>query len=265
MAKPRFARKFLSGGARASLITATLALAGVAAPASATSFISGSIGAGTTAHMDAGSPPDSSASSAIMLSSPNNVGVSASSSVSTPSNGAVTAYASSAANWLSASAGTINMSWGWDFNPLNTPSFVATDTVRGWTYTFSTGNVAERFNANWTSTVTVNSGTSFGLNAIYGGGGLPYYVSPDAVYPTSGSGSFFVNLLPNSTYTFELYNQGNISAISTIANASQTANFNWTISPVAGVPEPAVWALMILGFGVIGGAMRRRKASVAHA
>lgn len=29
---------------------------------------------------------------------------------------------------------------------------------------------------------------------------------------------------------------------------------------VAGVPEPATWALMILGFGAVGGAMRRRSA-----
>lgn len=33
---------------------------------------------------------------------------------------------------------------------------------------------------------------------------------------------------------------------------------------VAGVPEPAAWALMILGFGMVGGAMRRRKVSLAY-
>lgn len=31
------------------------------------------------------------------------------------------------------------------------------------------------------------------------------------------------------------------------------------------VPEPAAWALMISGFGLIGGALRRRKASVSYA
>lgn len=36
-------------------------------------------------------------------------------------------------------------------------------------------------------------------------------------------------------------------------------SFTLNIGPVAGaVPEPATWALMILGFGFIGGAMRRR-------
>ncbi len=37
-------------------------------------------------------------------------------------------------------------------------------------------------------------------------------------------------------------------------------------SVLAGVPEPTTWALMILGFGMVGGAMRsrRRKVSVAY-
>lgn len=34
---------------------------------------------------------------------------------------------------------------------------------------------------------------------------------------------------------------------------------------LGGVPEPTSWALMILGFGVIGGAMRRRRAQVRTA
>lgn len=33
--------------------------------------------------------------------------------------------------------------------------------------------------------------------------------------------------------------------------------------PVAGVPEPAAWALMLAGFGAVGSAMRRRTAAVA--
>lgn len=36
-------------------------------------------------------------------------------------------------------------------------------------------------------------------------------------------------------------------------------------APVAGVPEPASWALLIMGFGLVGAAARRRNAVVAMA
>ena len=41
-------------------------------------------------------------------------------------------------------------------------------------------------------------------------------------------------------------------------SVSQRANF----SPTAAVPEPAMWAMMLVGFGGIGFAMRRRKSKV---
>jgi hypothetical protein len=37
-----------------------------------------------------------------------------------------------------------------------------------------------------------------------------------------------------------------------------TASFSYQLRDLAAVPEPATWAMMILGFGVVGGAMRRR-------
>ena len=66
-------------------------------------------------------------------------------------------------------------------------------------------------------------------------------------------------------------------------NAVQFGNYSGTLntlqlsssgSPVAGnltadlaaaVPEPAAWALMIVGFGLVGGAMRSRRQSVSFA
>ena len=33
--------------------------------------------------------------------------------------------------------------------------------------------------------------------------------------------------------------------------------------PVAAVPEPGAWALMIMGFGAMGATLRRRKSAVA--
>lgn len=49
-----------------------------------------------------------------------------------------------------------------------------------------------------------------------------------------------------------------------VLNVTKVAGFQGDIS--ASVPEPATWGLMILGFGLIGGALRRRqKVSVRYA
>lgn len=55
-------------------------------------------------------------------------------------------------------------------------------------------------------------------------------------------------------------------ARSGMADYGANQTFNLTTSQAvsaAGVPEPATWALMILGFGAVGGAMRRRAAGAA--
>ncbi len=48
-----------------------------------------------------------------------------------------------------------------------------------------------------------------------------------------------------------------------VVNGSQDLTFSATITP--SVPEPATWAMMIAGFGMVGGAMRRRSVSVRFA
>ena len=78
--------------------------------------------------------------------------------------------------------------------------------------------------------------------------------------------------------TFDLANNGqNFMGISGSAGETFTKiSFNFTNGGVAdlrqlrlgdiaapAVPEPATWAMMLIGFGVIGSAMRRRKVSLA--
>jgi len=41
--------------------------------------------------------------------------------------------------------------------------------------------------------------------------------------------------------------------------------YRFTLSAVPAVPEPATWAMMILGFGFVGAAMRQRRASILQA
>jgi len=63
-----------------------------------------------------------------------------------------------------------------------------------------------------------------------------------------GSGT----LLPGNTYTFRY-----TANLATAGNISGPANFY-----LAAVPEPATWGLMLIGFGGIGMAMRRRRRPV---
>ena len=39
-------------------------------------------------------------------------------------------------------------------------------------------------------------------------------------------------------------------------------DLNFTLAGGGGVPEPATWAMMLIGFGIVGGAMRGRQASI---
>lgn len=86
------------------------------------------------------------------------------------------------------------------------------------------------------------------VNFIFGGDGLRV-----------GSSSLFMFLDTTATH----YDR---SAIMDVANigTSRGSNLLSTFAPVA-VPEPASWALMIGGLGLVGGALRRRKVTVAYA
>ncbi len=61
---------------------------------------------------------------------------------------------------------------------------------------------------------------------------------------------------PTSNYPFGDPNAAASAYVNDIGSGSQYTNYAFA---VAGVPEPAAWGLMILGFGVVGGAMRRRQ------
>ncbi|RYD27570.1 MAG: PEP-CTERM sorting domain-containing protein [Lysobacteraceae bacterium] len=45
----------------------------------------------------------------------------------------------------------------------------------------------------------------------------------------------------------------------------QNKGYAISTAQIAAVPEPMTWSLMILGFGLIGGTMRRRSTKVAFA
>ena len=71
-----------------------------------------------------------------------------------------------------------------------------------------------------------------------------------------------VNNDTNGRFTFSLANLTSNDRISSLTFASSGNSFEVDNLAVSGaVPEPASWALMIGGFGLVGYAMRRRKAA----
>ncbi len=103
-----------------------------------------------------------------------------------------------------------------------------------------------RFVAGQGPTFDPASPGTYVFNTIAGWGASSFYtdsafVSGLSVGNGSGSGANFVGYADN------------VAASGTFGSRS----FNF--AAVAAVPEPGTWAMMLLGFGVIGGAMRRQR------
>lgn len=117
-------------------------------------------------------------------------------------------------------------------------SYTGASSLTGATFTFDTGRILVSGGAI-TDAYTIN-GTISSLAAITG-----FFLNAhesEAGYPTNGPG--------------RAYN-GNFVVSELTLDATRLAEL-----PVqAGVPEPATWALMILGFGAVGSAIRSRRRS----
>ena len=81
----------------------------------------------------------------------------------------------------------------------------------------------------------------------------------------AASPTIFGNQLIGATVWVDFSNglrgTGLIEAVQGNADAGQL--FIRTFTPSPGVPEPAAWAMMLGGFGIVGAAMRRRKLSTS--
>jgi len=101
--------------------------------------------------------------------------------------------------------------------------------------------------------------------------------------PISGSGSDsstitsgFADFLGLGTVSFDFSSTKSFSltpasaTLSLLASIGGAATISYgydaaTPPPVGGVPEPASWAMMLLGFGAMGAMMRRRSTSISFA
>lgn len=138
-----------------------------------------------------------------------------------------------------------------------------------------TGDTADSFNPDSSVTAVTLSSLTFTVNSVSSliGGSNVFFVNRfagTAGFALSDGGSFRTLLLSNAFLTYD----GLSSFSSTTAEAvalpysfatdagqvtvNAASNVRIAAAAAAAVPEPASWALMILGFGAVGYAMRRK-------
>lgn len=131
-----------------------------------------------------------------------------------------------------------------------------------------------------TQMVDIVEGTSytFGFDAYVPLNGANNF--NDAAFSATVGGFTFANFLASETPVQDWIHFSSEG----VANLTGTVDFIFTynsfgipakdfvidrvyFAPTAdvGIPEPATWAMMIAGFGLVGGAMRRRKVAVSYA
>jgi hypothetical protein len=114
-------------------------------------------------------------------------------------------------------------------------------------FTLPTGNVGSSVTSSDTKNNLVFTGITFnGVNGMIG--------------PTPAG-------LPSAGITDQFVTAGGKQELIISGTGGAAASFGGTVnfSPLATVPEPASWALMIIGFGSAGALMRRRRSQLATA
>ncbi|MGL4542425.1 MAG: PEPxxWA-CTERM sorting domain-containing protein, partial [Polymorphobacter sp.] len=157
----------------------------------------------------------------------------------------------------SATAGTVQMiDFGWDFTG-GAIGHAEVNQGTNWEYYFTpASNAVLTWNYNVWGTGNVFGLWGFQLYVD----GVGYGATTDPYDPNS-NGTFTINLAGGQGHYLSLATNANIDAGGD-PSGYMHGHFDWAIAG-ATVPEPASWALLIAGFGMIGGALRARRHALA--
>ena len=124
---------------------------------------------------------------------------------------------------------------------------------------FSFANPLDLISFDYGSADTYNS---FLLNLV--GGGTALYTGQDILNAGSTANGNQGSSLTNGRVTFSAFPGASITGL-TLSSTQNSLEID-NLSVRQAVPEPATWAMMLVGFGAVGYGMRRRnKAAVAYA
>lgn len=244
-----------------AVIAAVFFAVGAAAPAHAAVVVSnsGGVTAGALIRIDGGGLLDSRSNSDGFSGAPRALKAGITVSSANPANQTGISTTSVSANFLSPDAGSVRVLLARNFSGSGIISGSQNNqgntngTNFFYTFTPSTNAIL-----NLISNVSIQGGNPFGFQGfVLRSNGASVLGQFNAINPTA-SGTASVALNRGIAYTLSIENASNIGGgLPSIFNGSTTGDFSFSIQSV--VPEPASWAMMIIGFGFIGAAMRRRK------
>jgi hypothetical protein len=162
-----------------------------------------------------------------------------------------------------ASATTIVAGSDWQYDQVNSSN--AASLSSPWTFTVASGEAVFRVTDGFTAGdlyQLFNGGTLVATSTYYAGAALasanPYFFE-DAFQSVSYSKIEY--LVGPGSYSFNIFGNGAAGFPAGFGVRLDTV----VATPTTTVPDVATWSLMLVGFGMIGGSMRRRSMPVVSA
>jgi PEP-CTERM motif len=168
-------------------------------------------------------------------------------------------------NWTSASSSAAQNAFGLAIQPNNGGSFTITSTapITLGSTTYAAGSVllAGTYTGGGISGAKGSTSGGFDVSSAAGSGGTVTFTSAFLTFNDETSLDAALNLTSvttpgaNAGLASEAYGTDGLETFKTDVGGSFSADPG---AQTIGVPEPASWAMMLLGLGAIGGLLRRR-------